>query len=327
MKITELKDGECVPGPGAYRCSMAHYHSQDICPAPSISSSGLRTIAIESPWHFWAKSDLNPDRYPEKDPGDALSLGRAAHALILGDEVFDEHFAYVPDDAPPRPTAAQIAAREAGRVSDAAQARFDFWDEFEAKAIGRTMISEAQIEHIKFMSQNIAKCPEAVEALTGGLTEVSMIWQDPLTGVWIKSRPDQLPDNGFDFSDLKTFAPRSKSIVRAVHQSITEYRYDMQMALAAMGAEQVFGTTASECILIMAQSNPPYTVTPIKINTDTLYWARVMCRHAIDTFAECLKTNRWPQPVEGLIEYSLPPSLLEKYAQMQIDGELPNLEA
>lgn len=327
MNIIDLPDGQIIDKPGAYRMSMAWYHQQ-CCPGPSISSSGLRTIVVESPWHFWANSDLNPDRYPEKDAGDALSLGRAAHALILGDEVFDEHFAYVPDDAPRRPTATQIKAFERDGVwSEAAKEGAEFWDAFDAKANGKAMISETQIEHIKFMSQNIAKCPEAVEALTGGLTEISMIWQDPQTGVWIKSRPDQLPDNGFDFSDLKTFAPRSKSIKRAVQQSITEYRYDMQMALAAMGAEQVFGTTASECILIMAQSNPPYTVTPIKINTDTLYWARVMCRHAIDTFAECLKTNTWPMPVEGIIEYSLPPSLLEQYAQMQMDGLLPNLEA
>ena len=35
--------------------------------------------------------------------------------------------------------------------------------------------------------------PLAVEMLTGGLTEISMIWQDEITGVWVKARPDVLP--------------------------------------------------------------------------------------------------------------------------------------
>lgn len=100
MDIPFIADGEPVPGPGAYRMSLQHYHTQACCPGPSISSSGLRTIFSESPWHFWASSDLNPDRYPERDTSDALILGRAAHSLLLGDEVFDDHFIYVPKDAP-----------------------------------------------------------------------------------------------------------------------------------------------------------------------------------------------------------------------------------
>lgn len=327
MKIIKLNDGDQIAESGAYKCSMDLYHSQAICPGPSISSTGLRTIFSESPWHFWARSDLNPDRYPEKEASDSLNFGKAAHALILGDEVFAEQFIFVPDDAPPAPTAAQIAAREAGRISDAAKVRFDFWDEFEIAAAGRLLIGEEAIQRIQFMAENIAKNPEAMEALTGGLTEISMIWQDPITGVWIKARPDQLPSNGYDFADLKTLQPRSKSIERAVHQSITEYRYDMQKALAVMGAEHVFGRTAKNCILIFAQSNAPFTVTPVRITEDTLYWARCCCRQAIDTFAKCLEAEHWPMPVEGILDYSLPPSMVERYAQMQCDGLLPNLEA
>lgn len=324
--IREIPDDGQVTEPGAYKMKMALYHSQKVCPGPSISSSGLRTIVNESPWHFWARWEGNDGRYPDPEESDALILGKAAHALILGDEVFDEHFCFVPKDSPRRPTATQIAAFErTGAWSDAAKDGAEFWEAFDKKAEGRLLITETQIERIQFMAENLKKCPEAVQALSEGMTEVSMIWQDRITGVWLKSRPDQIPGNGFDFADLKTFAPRSKSIQRSVHQSITDSGYDMQMALAIMGAEEVFGTTASECVLIMAQSNAPYTVTPVRLDEDALYWARVRCRHGIDTFAKCLETGHWPMPVEGILTYTLPDSVAHRYGTAQINGELPNI--
>jgi hypothetical protein len=162
--------------------------------------------------------------------------------------------------------------------------------------------------------------------LVGGLTEVSMIWQDQITGVWLKSRPDVIPDNGADFGDLKTFAPKSQNIARAVHQTITDRGYALQMAMAIMGAEAVFGTTAKECLLVMAQSTAPYTVTPVRLDEEALYWARVQVRHGIDTFARCLESGHWPMPVEGILTYSLPDSARHRLGEAQINGKLPILE-
>lgn len=325
--MIEVHDDGMVTEAGAYRMSMGLYHSQRVCPGPSISSSGIRRLVNESPWHFWSQWEGNPDRYEDAEESAALTLGKAAHSVILGDEVFDEHFVYVPKDAPSRPTKAQIAAFERdGKWSAAAEAGAKFWAEFDAKAAGRSLLSEAQVDTIMHMAENLRRCPEAVMALTGGMTEVSMIWQDEITGVWLKSRPDVIPDNGFDFADLKTFSPRSKSIQRAVHQAITDHGYAMQMALGIMGAEAVFGTTAQECVLIMAQTTRPYTVTPVRLDEDAIYWGRVMVRKGIDLFARCLKEQHWPMPVEGILTYSLPESLLHRYGDMQIKGELPNIE-
>ena len=326
MQITTIPDDQVVRKNGAYRMSMAHYHSQ-CCAGPSISSSGLRRIFSESPWHFWMASDLNPDRYPAKEPGDGLILGKAAHSLLLGDEVFDEHFIYVPSDAPQRPTATQIAALERdGKWSDAALPRAEFWEAFDQRTAGRHLLRQEQVERIVLIKDNLARNPLAVEMLTGGLTEISLIWQDEITGVWIKSRPDVIPDNGADFADLKTFAPKSSSIKRAVQQAITDRRYDMQLALAAEGSRRIFGAGAEECVLVMAQTTEPYTITPVRIDTDTLYWAGVCNRQAIDTFARCLESGDWPMPVEGVLDYTLPESLLNRYAAMQADGQLPNME-
>jgi hypothetical protein len=327
MNIIDLADGEAVKGPGLYRCEMRHYHSQDICPGPSLSSSGMRKIVAESPYHFWMQSDLNSQRFPEKDPGPGLVLGRAAHSLILGDEVFDEHFAFLPEDAPQRPTSTQVAAFERdGFWSEAAKPRAEFWTEFDKKAQGKLILTGEQMAKIVEMKKSIERSPGAVEALTGQLTEISMIWQDEATGVWLKSRPDVIPSNGADFADLKTFAPQGKNIKRAVHRAISDHRYDMQMALAVMGAEVVMGVPTSECVLVMVQTTEPYTCSMVKLDEEALYWGRVWCRHAIDTFAMCMEAGHWPQPVEGIMEYTVPDGLMHRYGEMQINGDLPSME-
>lgn len=326
MDIVDIEDGQIITKPGLYRMSMDWYHSQ-CCDGPSVSSSGLRSIWSESPYHFWQRSNLNPDRLPEGDESPALALGKGAHALILGEEHFDRMFAYVPQDAPSRPTKTQVAAYERdGKWSAAAQAGAEFWEAFDAKHAGKTMLTYDMVEKIRMMAKSIASNPVAVEALTGALTELSMVWKDEATGVWLKSRVDVIPNNGADFADLKTFAPRTKSIKRAVHQAITDHEYPMQMALGQIGARELAGMDAAECVLVMAQSSAPFCVVPVKLDEEALYWGRVKIRHAIDTFARCMEAGEWPQPVEGILEYTPPPSLLHRLGEMQINGDLPSME-
>jgi hypothetical protein len=326
MSIPHIEDGQPVPGPGIYRMSMAHYHSQACCPGPSISSSGLRTIWSQSPFHFWATSELNPDRLPEKDESPALALGKGAHALMLGEENFDEMFAYLPDDAPRKPTAQQVKAYDDGRATDVGKASVEFWREFDERTAGKTILSHDMVEKIRRMSESLQSNPAAVQALTGALTEVSLIWQDDVTGVWLKSRVDVMPDAQFDYADLKTFAPQTKDIKRAIHRSITDYRYDMQLGLGAEGARVLTGQMPEEAALVMLQSTEPYTCSVVRIDEEAIYWARCCNRQAIDTFAACLESGDWPQPVPGILEYTTPPSLAHRFGEMQLNGELPNLE-
>ena len=75
-----------------------------------------------------------------------------------------------------------------------------------------------------------------------------------------------------------------------------------------------------------AMSQAPYTVTPVRLDAESLYWARVMCRHGIDTFAKCLEAGHWPMPVEGLMTYTLPESQSQRFSEMQFNGEIPNIE-
>jgi hypothetical protein len=139
--IQTIPDDGLVTEPGAYRMSMTLYHSQ-CTPDVSISSTGIRAAALKSPHAFWKTSSLNPDRYPPKPESEHLILGKAAHSLILGDEVFEDTFIVLPEDAPNRPTATQVRAYErTGKWSDAAAPGAAFWREFDRMAAGRLLLT------------------------------------------------------------------------------------------------------------------------------------------------------------------------------------------
>lgn len=327
--IRDITHGTQITETGAYRIPMDWYHSQGVCPGPSVSSTGLRKIVMQSPHAFWKTFEGNPNRYPPKPESDSLSLGKAAHCLVLGDEVFKEKFAVVFDTDPKRPTEDHIRKFEHYHRWPTADARErgEFWAKFDKENAGKTIVSFEDITKIQYMAENIAANPLCLELLRSDDVEISMVWQDPITGIWVKSRPDCLPTNGYDFGDLKTFAPKKRDIVGSVYQSIDDYGYDMQMALAIEGAEQVFGTTAKECGLVFIQTTEPYEAIPIRLDEDTLYWARVMCRHGLDTMAECLKTGDWYGAGKDLRTYKMRDNKRTRLAEMQADGLLPNIGA
>lgn len=324
--IRTLGPNDRVTEPGAYRMPMSLYHSQ-CCPGPSVSSTGIRKAALHSPLSFWKTSDMNPDRYPPKEESDALTLGKAAHCLILGDEVFAENFAYVPEDAPKRPTAPQIAAfQRTGAWSDAAAEGGPWWAAFDTQAAGRALLTAEQVKRIGYMAENLQALPEAREALIGDMTEISMIWQDGLTGLWVKSRPDCIPSNGFDFGDLKTFSPKGGDLILAAQRATTDHGYPVQMGMACEGSERVFETTASRCALIFTQTTEPYEPVPILLDEEAIHWGRVLFRDGLNKIAHGLKTGEWPGRAKGFVNYAFPPSMLHRFGEMQAAGELPMIE-
>lgn len=310
INIPTIADGETVQEAGAYRMSMAAYHGQDVCPGVSVSSTGIRKAALQSPMAFWKTSNLNPKRYPPKEESDALILGKAAHCLILGDEVFADNFAYVPEGAPRRPTKPQIEAfNRNGGWSDAAREGGDYWAKFDLENSGKAELTSEQVTRIGYMAENLALLPEARAALIGNLTEISLIWQDEITGLWVKSRPDCIPDHTVDVGDLKTFSPKGGDLIMAAQRATSDHGYPIQMAMAGIGTEILFGHAATQCALIFIQTGEPYEPVPLMLDDEALGWGRVMFRKGLDAIAHGMLTQEWPVRAKGFTTYTVPMGL------------------
>lgn len=264
---------EKIARAGLYDISMDAYHGQP-CVGPSVSSSGLRTLFLKSPAHYWVESSLNPDRIEEKEK-DAFTLGRAAHHLLLGEDDFSTLFVVRPDTINDEPWHSnKTICRD--------------WIKRQ-KAAGRTVLLASQLEQIRGMAKSLADHPLVIVGVLNGQIEKSLIWQDTATGIWLKARPDAIPNDSGDFADLKTAA----NVGFDLDRDISRYRYDMQAALTKWGARAVLGLEMESFSFVFVEKERPHCVDVISLSKEDIEQAEKDLRAALDTMAWCLEHNNW----------------------------------
>lgn len=286
---------------------MDTYHGQ-LTVGPSVSSSGLRTIMNLSPAHYFADSYLNPD--PEEDEDEtaesaAFILGRAAHHLLLGEDDFSTHFIMRPEE-------------HLGKPWHSNRTECRAWLKHQADE-GRTVLTPKQVRTIRGMARSLAKAPLVQAGILNGQIEQSLVWKDKETGVWLKARPDAIPNDSGDFGDLKTAHSVTDDAIR---KAIYEHGYHQQAALLAEGWEVLTGNKMLSFSLIFVEKKAPYCTRIITLKDGDLDRGRRQNRIAINIFANCLKVREWPGPGAADAEYMEMPS----WAQSRIDGQLQFFE-
>jgi hypothetical protein len=276
---------------------------------------------LRTPADVWAFSLLNPERWEKKETP-ALRLGRAMAAYVEGGmDALEQHFMLLPADKPRRPTVQQIAAYDAGKATDVGKAIVEFWRAVDADT--RDPVSDAEIEMIANMGRVLSADP-AASAVMGGMPEITMAWQDARTGLWCLSRPDTVNFDGTvtDYKKVNTAGrPLSHRLVDA---RITDHGYDMQLAFAAEGFEQLTGQWPNSAGIIAQWDEPPHHVILRDISEEDLRIGQFRNRRALMRFAECLESGHWPGPGEDIAAYQRPDwqrqMLIE---QMQTEGVAP----
>lgn len=289
-----------ITEPGIYTdIPMADYHGQ-LTIGPSISSSGLRTIEAQSPAHYFAQSYLNPAA--EKVDTQALRVGKAAHSLLLGDEVFEGHFIISPYDD--------------FRTTDARQWRDD------AAESGLVVLKQAEYDSILAMREALLREPLIRDGFLDGEAERSIVWRDEETGVWLKARPDVLPKAGWvvDYKTAKDAHPR------AVERDIWKHGYHMQLALVAEGMAALGYEPAREFALVFQEKTAPYAVTIQRVPAEAVWCGVKQNRSAIRTFAQCLSEGVWPAYGEPA-DIKTPQFIIDKCHGINTPDWLKALEA
>jgi hypothetical protein len=270
-------DGTKIDTAGMYEgIPMPNYHG-NLCVGPSLSSGGMRTMWERSPAHYYAGSYLNPNRVSNDNP--AFAFGRAAHKLLIeGLDGFESEYAIRPDEYPDfRSKAAQ-------------QWRADQIER------GLTVLTPEDIFHIKGMAQSLGAHPMVKTGILDGMIERSLIWQDEDTGIWIKARPDVIPGDCTDISDLKTTGSVDDD---SIQKSMTSFGYHVQAAVACAGVKAVMNIDVESFTLVFAEKLPPYAVRVVTIPTEDIARGASQMKWAIREFAKCLKTGVWPGPGNG----------------------------
>ncbi len=297
-------DGKPITEPGIYRgVGISAYHSATLCDGPSISSSGLRKIDLESPLHYWDTSPLNPNAVISDEFEEAhFRIGKAAHTMLLEPETFLSLFVTRPSHWDSWRT---VASRE--------------WRGEQIRA-GKVVLSDDELEQVTGVVASVRHHPLFKDGLFGGDIECSIVWKDSRTGVWLKARPDNLPHAAGTSVDFKCMASADP---RKVAFAIRDYGYDMQAALVRDGMSAM-GVTIEDSVVFACESSRPHATHLAVIGDEAIHYARLRNRRALNTFSKCLETGYWPgyDSEDGRV-FSPSSYELDTYEKQQKAGFLP----
>lgn len=271
--------------PGIHDISEADYHS-DIGEQPSLSSSIVKILATQSPLHAWTEhSRLNPHFVREEK--EIFDLGTVAHALMLQGV---DHACVLdyPDWRKPEARVARDEARAAGRTPILTK----HW------ARVKEMVAAGRLQ--------IAAHREASDAFTDGFAEQTLAWTDTATDgtvVRCKGRLDWLKTNRrriFDYKATGT-SVNPETIARfAIAQG-----WDIQAFFYLRGLKVITGIDA-EFFFVAQEDYPPYAMTIAGMGPDFLWSGQQKVQDAIDTWAQCMTSGKWPGYSDRIIYPSLP---------------------
>lgn len=265
---------------GIHDMPAAQYHA-DPCPDPSLSASVGALLVGRSPLHAWAAHPKLGNE-PREDK-DVFDLGTAAHHMVLRQDFWREQIAIVDADA---------------WTTKAAREQRD-----DARASGLTPLLRKHYERLERMVAALEKHPQAGRAFRDGKPERSLFWKDEEAGIWMRCRPDWLPnDTAAPVPDYKTttdarpetwdrrFCLDHGGLLRAAH-------YEAGMRACGFKVPALY--------YVVQEVTPPHAVTVrvVEPESEVMRIGRALLAKAKAMWAECLRKNEWPgyMPLIGTV--------------------------
>lgn len=286
-----------ITQPGAYSgIDEADYHrNANLLPGPSLSSTGAKLLLNKSAFHFWHDSPLNPNRPPE-DEKPHFSVGKAAHDMLLLSERWPEHYHVLPEGF------------NAGHTQKWAEA---IAEAGAAREAGQCVLRHSDAETVHAVAAALRRNTLAVATLTNGESEVTLCWQDPETGIWLRARPDFLPNSvrlGAPVRivpDLKFMAATNASPT-GFRKAIANNGYHMSAALYSDGIKAIFGEYPTHWLHVAVEKDEPHCVALYELPGEDIERGRWLNRMAIRRFADCLSADKWPGYADEPLPVGLP---------------------
>lgn len=260
--------------PGVYQVPASIYHG-DPAPAPSLSASIATTMLTRSPLHAaYDHPRLNP-AWQEEESTSAQDEGRALHSLILEN-------------------------------ADVVQVlRFDSYRTNDAKAAKAKAIAAGKVPLLQHRYEEIAEVPAAVRAqlaehedaadcFSNGAPERMLLWQEetPFGSIWCRALVDWLPDDPDGWlDDLKTVAQTARPDEWG-RNALKEGRA-LQAAFYLRGARRL-GRRPAGLRFVVVERSAPYALAVARCDEPMIDAAERQVTAAINLFAACLHSGRWP---------------------------------
>jgi len=244
--------------------SNEDYHAHS-----AMSRSGLSLID-QAPKKYWYKYISGQH---EDSESDALRIGSVFHTMTLEPAEFNKRV-LVWSGAPRNTTK--------GKEEYAAAVE---------QAGDRILVKQSEVDNLKGMVSSILSEPAAKKIITGsGKIEPSYFWDDPITGLPVKCRPDYYRDDGIVL-DLKTCIDASEA---AFKKSILNYYYDIQVYMCLAGIEATTGKRPSAFVFVATEKEPPHCTAFYLADESVIASGEARFNRLMEIYAACKKSNVWP---------------------------------
>lgn len=276
MTILDIEQ-PAITGPGLYPDLPADaYHAH----RESLSSSGARRLLAPScPAKFRYEQDHGQ---PHKVVWD---IGTAAHKIVLGDG----------------PELVKIDAEIWNTNKVKAEVA-------EAREAGKVPLKPSQYAMVHAMADAIRLHPLAARLLEpgAGVPEQSLFWTDEETGVMLRCRPDWVrePINGI--TPVVDYKTADSAEPGAVRRSVQRWGYHQQDPWYMDGLRALGIAERPVFIFVVQEKTPPYLTTVVQLEPEAVDRGRELNRRAIQTYADCVASGRWPGYSDDIVHISLP---------------------
>jgi exodeoxyribonuclease VIII len=249
--------------------------------APAVSNSLLNSMN-KSPAHCWALH-LDPNRPPKAEPTPAMLAGTLAHCVILEPDAFPIRYVVKPDGMDYR--------TKDGKA----------WRDAQTGEV----ITLEQYDTAQAQRAAVLAVPEVAHALSSGEAELSIFWDDQISGERCKARLDwlhRLPDGRVIVLDLKTCSDASPA---EFGRSVWNWGYHRQAALYSAGVE-ARGLEVAAFLFVAVTNAYPFIAVPYLLDDQAQQKGKDEVRALIDAFAQCKAQSKWPAYGDGVQTLSLP---------------------
>lgn len=266
-----------IAEPGVYQMSAARYHADPVADWSLCRSEIMHLMRVPfggCPALYRWKRDQPSER------ARAFDLGHALHRRVLGE-------------------GAEIAVIDADdyRTKKARGARD------RAYGSGMTPVLPHEMEDIERAAVALRAHPTAMNAFVNGRPEQTLIWQCPHSGVWMRCRPDWLPNEGRIVPDLKM---THSCTDEALERKIENEGLFVQAALIEEGIRALGLFPEPIVIFVFIEIQPPYFIRLLQLRESDISWGRIVIGKAKEVFKRCLATDNWPGYTTEIERFTMP---------------------
>jgi hypothetical protein len=268
-----------ITEPGVYDIPHDVYLADPV-PDGSLSCSGAKLLLPPNCPALFAWRRENPQEHK-----DEFDFGHAAHKMVLGT---GPELAVI--DAKDWKTKAAQDQRDAARLE------------------GKVPLLRADYERVVAMAAVVAAHPIASALFNpnNGKPEASLFWYDDRHPVTRRGRLDWLPETDGGRLIIPDYKTARSAQPGEFAKSAANYGYHQQDAwyrdaVQALGIAEDVGF-----VFVVQEKTAPYLVTVVELDITAAQIGQHLNRQAIDVYAECTSTGRWPGYSDDVELISLP---------------------